>query len=270
MTSRNGFSPPAPCGRAACTSPAPARSAEKAAMCAAPLMPREPPTTRTVPTERLWSSALFGTTSSATPSAVSSHTSVSWSHSGGMPMGTITTSPLKAPPGVTKWPTLEACSATVRSAATAGPCTAPASAPDPAGDVDAHDGAGRLVDELDGQRRRPLGGPGEAGAEDGVHHHVGHLGERDDALVQLAGVVRRRQHVHAQLLQDVQVEGGVVLVLARRREDEHRHLDGGVEQLARHDEAVTAVVALAGEDDDLVRVVAVEDLGRRRPGRRAP
>ena len=46
-------------------------------------------------------------------------------------MGAMTTSPENAPPGVTKWPTLAACSVTVRSAKTAGPCTAPVLAPTP-------------------------------------------------------------------------------------------------------------------------------------------
>ncbi len=46
-------------------------------------------------------------------------------------MGTTTTSPLNVPPGVMKWPTLAACSATVRSATTAGPCTDPLFAPTP-------------------------------------------------------------------------------------------------------------------------------------------
>src|SRR5665647_2888317 len=131
MTSGYGLSPPAPSGRAACTSPAPERSAAMAVMCAAPLMPREPPTTSTVPTERLWSSAPLGTSSGSRPSSVSSHTSASWSQSGGMPMGTTTTSPLHVPPGVTKWPILAACNATVRSATTAGPSTAPVLAPTP-------------------------------------------------------------------------------------------------------------------------------------------
>ena len=47
-------------GRATCTRPAPERSAAIAAMWAAPVMPREPPTTSSVPTERLWSSGALG------------------------------------------------------------------------------------------------------------------------------------------------------------------------------------------------------------------
>ncbi len=102
-----------------------------AVMWAAPVMPREPPTTSTVPTERLWSSAPFGTIRSSSPSSVSSRTSASRSQHDGMPMDTTITSPLKIPPGVTKWPILAACSATVRSAMTAGPCTVPEPAPTP-------------------------------------------------------------------------------------------------------------------------------------------
>src|SRR5665647_361925 len=94
MTSRKGFSPPCRRERAACTTPAPARSAAIAVMCAAPVMPLEPPTTSTVPTERLWSRAPLGTSSGARPSSVRSQTSVSWPHSGGMPIGETTTSPL--------------------------------------------------------------------------------------------------------------------------------------------------------------------------------
>ena len=44
----------------------------------------------------------------------------------------------------------------------------------------------------------------------------------------------------------------------------------GVEQLARDDEAVAAVVALAAEDDDLLGLVALEDLGGHGDARRAP
>src|SRR5665648_609664 len=98
---------------------------------AAPVMPLEPPITSTVPTERLWSSAPLGTSSGCKPSSVRSQTSVSWSHSGGMPIGETTTSPLNVPPGVTKWPILAACSAIVRSAKTAGPWMAPVLAPTP-------------------------------------------------------------------------------------------------------------------------------------------
>ena len=162
-------------------------------------MPREPPTTSTVPTERLWSSEPLGTSSGATPSSVSSQTSASWSHSGGMPIGATTTSPLSAPPGVTKWPTLAACSVTVRSATTAGPCTAPVLGADAAGDVDADHGAGRLVDELDGRGGGALGGAREPGAEDGVDDDVGHLREHHGVLGERPVVVDAVAHVHAEL-----------------------------------------------------------------------
>ena len=94
-------------------------------------MPFEPPATSTVPTDRLWSSEPLSTTSSPIASSVSSHTLGSWSHSAGMPIGATTTSPENAPPGVTKCPTLAACSATVTSANTAGPWIEPVLAPTP-------------------------------------------------------------------------------------------------------------------------------------------
>jgi len=58
--------------------------------------------TSTVPTERLWSSDPLGRTSGCRPATVSSQTSGSRSHNGGMPIGATTTSPEYAPPGVTK------------------------------------------------------------------------------------------------------------------------------------------------------------------------
>ena len=118
MTSRNGFSPPAPSGSAQCTRPAPPRRAAMAAMWAAPVHAaasrRRPARCRPSACGR---ASPWGTISSPIASSVSSHTSGSWSQSAGMPMGTIDDLAARARrPGVTKWPTLAACSVTVRSA----------------------------------------------------------------------------------------------------------------------------------------------------------
>ena len=233
-------------------------------------MPFDPPTTSTVPTERLWSSDALGTTSSATASSVSSHTLGSWSHSDGMPMGATTTSPEKAPPGVTKWPTLAACSATVTSAITAGPWIEPLLAPTPLMMSTLTTAPGASLISSMTAAAGPLAAPVKPGAEDGVDDHVGHLREHHRVFGERPVLVRRGAHVHPKPAEDVQVQLGVARVLLRRREQEHGDFHALVEQLARDHEPVPAVVALAGEHHGLLGREPLEDLARPRPDRRAP
>ena len=139
--------------------------------------------------------------------------------------------------------------------------------PHSAGDVDADHRARGLVDQLDGRGGGALGRPREPGAEDRVDDHVGHLDDHDGVLGWGTLGVERLAGSDAELAEDVQIELRVAGVLAGGGQGEHRDLDAGVEELARHHEAVAAVVALAGEHDGLVGLVALEDLvGDRQPG----
>ena len=144
---------------------------------------------------------------------------------------------------------------------TAGPCTAPVLGADAAHDVDAHHGAGRLVDELDGRGGRALGRAGEAGAEDGVDDHVGHLREhhrRPRASAPPSSVAGRTSTPSLPRMSRLSLASPVYSSGAASMNTVTSH--AGVEQLARDDEAVAAVVALAGEHHGLLGLVALEDL----------
>ena len=223
-----------------------------AAMCAAPVMPREPPTTSTVPTERLWSSPPLGWTSAATPPSVSSHTSVSWSARRRDADGRHRDLAAEGAAGRDEVAHLGGVQRHGEVGHHGGAVHRAGAGADAAGDVDAHHGAGRLVDEGDGRGGAALGRAGEAGAEDGVHHDVGQFGDQHHVLVGL-GPRAEGPHLHAQVVRDLQVQPRITCVLVVGGQGEHRDLDAGVEQLARHDEAVAAVVALAAEHHDLFR-----------------
>ena len=162
-----------------------------------------------------------------------------------MPIGTTTMWPARRSPGLTKWPTLGACSATVRSASTAGPAISPVEASTPEAMSSATTAAAEAFISAIASAATPSATPAETGAEDGVERDVG-VADRLDAVDDL----------DAEPFGDLEVEAGVALVDVAAGDREHGHLDAGVEQLAGDDEAVAAVVALAGIDHDA--------LGRRR------
>src|SRR6266542_4883123 len=113
-----------PSGTATCTRPAHARYAAPAISRTAPVMVREPPTTRTMPDERLWLSGSRLGSIAATSARSTSNRSLA-TRSGGNPMSATSTIPACPAPGCSRWPGFSDPNVTVTVASTATPATAP-------------------------------------------------------------------------------------------------------------------------------------------------
>ena len=160
-----------------------------------------------------------------------------------MPMGTTWTRPAWSAPGSASRPALAAPKVTVRSAESTGACGLPGVGVHAAGDVAGHHQAGRAGRTSQSRHQGGSGSPQPAlGArpQDSVNHDVGtrHLrGELADVRV------GEEMHPPAGTLKSSQRLGvGGVPGEYRRR----THSPGGQERGG--EEAVSAVVALAGED----------------------
>ena len=117
------------------------------------------------------------------------------------------------------------------------------------GDIDAEDGAAGEVEGGDGVAGEAFEGAGEAGAEEGVDNEVAGAGLVEPGA-ELAAVGGERLQGEAHGLDDGELGGGGVAVRFGRGEEEDADGDGGVVEVACGDEAVGAVVAGAGEDED--------------------
>ena len=113
-------------GTAAVTSPAPARTAARAARMQAPALPGEPATIRACPKSPLWEPASRAGIRSASSSPISRwrsppSSSTSSTSRAGMPRSVTTISPTASAAGGKTWATLGAAKVTVRSAFTCRP-----------------------------------------------------------------------------------------------------------------------------------------------------
>ncbi len=110
-------------GTATVTSPAPPRTAPRAARIAAPALPGPPAHSRTCPKSPLWPSAGRGMSSVASSIACSRKRSpaAASTSSGGMPRSATTTSPIESEAGGRTCATLTAAKVTVSSASRCGP-----------------------------------------------------------------------------------------------------------------------------------------------------
>ena len=99
-------------------------------MQTAPVIPREPPTTRTSPEANLVDSCPRRGASPRAPTPITPAAGEPGG-SGGIPIGATTSSPVRHLPGATRWPTLAEWKLTVRAASIATPATSPVEASTP-------------------------------------------------------------------------------------------------------------------------------------------
>ena len=145
-------------GQATITRPAPTRAAARAISAGAPVMRRDPATTRRTPELRLCPSIERIGRADAT-SIGSTRPIPGSSRSSGDPMSTTRTVPERSAPGSSTEPTFAAPNATVRSAQTAEPSTAPVRPSTPEGMSAATTGARAALSASIASSQTPSGSP---------------------------------------------------------------------------------------------------------------
>ena len=154
----------------------------------------------------------------------------------GIPIGATRSSPVCHLPGATRWPTLAAWKLTVKSASTAAPATSPLEASTP-----------------EAMSQATTGAPQASIAS--IAPSAGSRGSPAKPVPKIASTIApepasRGVEVAAHMLggEALQVGGGVAAQLLRRPEQQRLDLEAGLGQVARGDQPVAGVVALAADD----------------------
>ncbi len=162
-----------------------------------------------------------------------------------MPRSATTSSPTASAAGGKTCATLGAAKVTVRSARTCGPRRG-AAAGEAARQVDRHPRPGRRVERGDQRREEPFERPRQAGAEEGVDHQVGRRGDGEGGASSPSAHLDERQ---LEAAADRELHRGVAAELPAAGRQDDLDLVAAHVQVARHGQAVAAVVARAAEDD---------------------
>ena len=222
------------------------RMAARAASAAAPVFPRDPPTTSRWPYVPLWASRGRSGKSRATSARSTRNVAMSRpTSSSGIPMGTTCTRPASAAPGPASRPRFRPAKVAVTAARTAGPGPALSVRRRARGNVERDHRAARGVDQLDHPRGEAGGRPARPGAQQGIDDQVGLAQVRRHArLVLDAPGPQSGRAERAQLL------GGVTPNLGLRGHQPHRWPRARPLEPAGGHESVAAVAALAADDID--------------------
>ncbi len=167
-----------------------------------------------------------------------------------MPIGATTSSPTPSAAGGKIWAILGAPRVTVRSALTLGPMSSKLSAESPDGMSTATLKAPAPIDVLDREGIEAVERLGQPGAEERVDHDRG-VKDGHPRLLPFGGRPDLG-HGDARLERGGQVDGRIALDLVLGREKQDLGPAAGIEEVPGDDEAVAAVVALPGDDDDLL------------------